>query len=141
MLRMLEPEVEEGFEPGKKKRTGSRELLEEQKMRHKLKQVKIGLCFIIIIFCRSGREHGRRSGRTAPSWQRSGPGRRGGRTRTGRTAPRRSSPGSPARRATISRCLKRRRNFKGLFKINMYAHHLSDPLLHALLECAWKATV
>ena len=40
MLRMMEPELEEDFKPGQKKRQGSRELLEEQKMRHKLKQVQ-----------------------------------------------------------------------------------------------------
>merc|ERR1712059_228819 len=42
MLRMLEPKVEEDFEPFKKKRTGNREMLEEQKMRHKLKQERKG---------------------------------------------------------------------------------------------------
>ena len=41
MLRMMEPELEEDFKPGQKKRVGSREMLEEQKMRHKLKQVQI----------------------------------------------------------------------------------------------------
>ena len=40
MLRMMEPELEEDFKPGQKKRQGSREMLEEQKMRHKLKQVQ-----------------------------------------------------------------------------------------------------
>ena len=40
MLRMMEPQLEEDFKPGQKKRQGSRELLEEQKMRHKLKQVR-----------------------------------------------------------------------------------------------------
>ena len=40
MLRMMEPELEEDFKPGQKKREGSREMLEEQKMRHKLKQVQ-----------------------------------------------------------------------------------------------------
>ena len=43
MLRMMEPALEEDFEPGKKKRMGSKELLEEQKMRHKLKQVTFHL--------------------------------------------------------------------------------------------------
>jgi len=42
MLRMMEPKVEEGFEPGKKKREGSKEMLEEQKLRHKLKQERKG---------------------------------------------------------------------------------------------------
>jgi len=42
MLRMMEPKVEEDFEPLKKKRFGSKELLEEQKLRHKLKQEKKG---------------------------------------------------------------------------------------------------
>ena len=37
---MMEPELEEDFKPGQKKRQGSREMLEEQKMRHKLKQVQ-----------------------------------------------------------------------------------------------------
>ena len=37
---MMEPELEEDFKPGQKKREGSREMLEEQKMRHKLKQVQ-----------------------------------------------------------------------------------------------------
>ena len=41
MLRMMEPQLEEDFKPGQKKRQGSRELLEEQKMRHKLKQVLV----------------------------------------------------------------------------------------------------
>ena len=40
MLRMMEPDLEEDFKPGQKKREGSREMLEEQKMRHKLKQVQ-----------------------------------------------------------------------------------------------------
>merc|ERR1711936_57090 len=31
MLRMMEPKIEEGFEPFKKKRQGSKEMLEEQK--------------------------------------------------------------------------------------------------------------
>ena len=43
---MMEPELEEDFKPGQKKRQGSRELLEEQKMRHKLKQVRS-----ILVFC------------------------------------------------------------------------------------------
>jgi len=42
MLRMMEPKIEEGFEPFKKKRQGSKEMLEEQKMRHKLKQERKG---------------------------------------------------------------------------------------------------
>jgi len=42
MLRMLEPKIEEDFEPFKKKRTGNRDLLEEQKLRHKLKQERKG---------------------------------------------------------------------------------------------------
>merc|ERR1711925_23080 len=42
MLRMMEPELEEDFKPGQKKRVGSREMLEEQKMRHKLKQERKG---------------------------------------------------------------------------------------------------
>jgi len=42
MLRMMEPKIEEGFEPGKKKREGSKEMLEEQKLRHKLKQERKG---------------------------------------------------------------------------------------------------
>jgi len=42
MLRMMEPELEEDFKPGQKKRQGSREMLEEQKMRHKLKQERKG---------------------------------------------------------------------------------------------------
>merc|ERR1712098_246323 len=37
MLRMLEPKIEEDFEPFKKKRTGNRDLLEEQKLKHKRK--------------------------------------------------------------------------------------------------------
>ena len=45
MLRMMEPQLEEDFKPGQKKRQGSRELLEEQKMRHKLKQVRSLLVF------------------------------------------------------------------------------------------------
>ena len=46
MLRMMEPQLEEDFKPGQKKRQGSRELLEEQKMRHKLKQVRSLLVFM-----------------------------------------------------------------------------------------------
>merc|ERR1719186_632492 len=42
MLRMMEPKIEEGFEPFKKKREGSKEMLEEQKLRHKLKQERKG---------------------------------------------------------------------------------------------------
>merc|ERR1719273_2778068 len=42
MLRMMEPQLEEDFKPGQKKRQGSREMLEEQKMRHKLKQERKG---------------------------------------------------------------------------------------------------
>jgi len=42
MLRMIEPKIEEGFEPFKKKRQGSKEMLEEQKLRHKLKQERKG---------------------------------------------------------------------------------------------------
>merc|ERR1711892_1017237 len=42
MLRMMEPKIEEGFEPFKKKRQGSKEMLEEQKLRHKLKQERKG---------------------------------------------------------------------------------------------------
>ena len=42
MLRMLEPSVEESFDPMVKKRVGKKDLLEEQKMRHKLKQEKKG---------------------------------------------------------------------------------------------------
>ena len=40
MLRMMEPELEEDFKPGQKKRQGSGEMLEEQKMRPKLTQVQ-----------------------------------------------------------------------------------------------------
>ena len=40
MLQMMEPELEEDFKPGQKKRQGSGEMLEEQKMRPKLKQVQ-----------------------------------------------------------------------------------------------------
>merc|ERR1719219_3153875 len=42
MLRMLEPSIEESFDPMVKKRVGKKDLLEEQKMRHKLKQEKKG---------------------------------------------------------------------------------------------------
>jgi len=42
MLRMMEPKVEDDFDPFKKKRTGNRDLLEEQKMRHKVKQERKG---------------------------------------------------------------------------------------------------
>merc|ERR1712142_1336954 len=42
MLRMMEPKIEEGFEPLKNKRQGSKEMLEQQKMRHKLKQERKG---------------------------------------------------------------------------------------------------
>ena len=42
MLRMMEPKIEEDFDPMVKRRTGNRELLEQQKMRHKLKQEKKG---------------------------------------------------------------------------------------------------
>ena len=36
---MLEPEIEEGFRLGEKKRKGDKTMLEEQKLRYKLKQV------------------------------------------------------------------------------------------------------
>jgi len=42
MLKMMEPEVEEDFNPGQKKRVGNKDLLEEQKMKHKLKQERKG---------------------------------------------------------------------------------------------------
>jgi len=42
MLRMMEPKIEDGFEPFKKKRVGNRDMLEEQKLRHKLKQERKG---------------------------------------------------------------------------------------------------
>ena len=42
LLRMLEPEIEDNFDPFVKKRVGKKDLLEEQKMRHKLKQEKKG---------------------------------------------------------------------------------------------------
>jgi len=42
MLRMMEPKVEDDFDPFKKKRTGNRDMLEEQKMRHKVKQERKG---------------------------------------------------------------------------------------------------
>ena len=42
MLRMLEPSIEDSFDPMVKKRVGKKDLLEEQKMRHKLKQEKKG---------------------------------------------------------------------------------------------------
>ena len=42
MLRMMEPKIEESFDPMVKKRVGKKDLLEEQKMRHKLKQEKKG---------------------------------------------------------------------------------------------------
>ena len=124
MLRMMEPALEEDFEPGKKKRTGSKELLEEQKMRHKLKQVHYSTSlnsFHPAIF-RSGRGRGRRSVRITPSWPRREPRKRGARTRTGRSAQRRSSQASPTRREIITKCLKRKRrsfeyliNFRPLF--------------------------
>ena len=41
MLKMMEPEVEEDFNPGQKRRVGNKDLLEEQKMKHKLKQVML----------------------------------------------------------------------------------------------------
>ena len=49
MLRMMEPELEEDFKPGQKKRAGSREMLEDQKMRHKLKQVQIFNKYFLLI--------------------------------------------------------------------------------------------
>ena len=42
MLRMMEPNIEEDFKPFEKKRTGDKSLLEEQKLRHKVKQEKKG---------------------------------------------------------------------------------------------------
>ena len=42
MLRMMDPKIEESFDPMVKKRVGKKDLLEEQKMRHKLKQEKKG---------------------------------------------------------------------------------------------------
>jgi nucleolar protein 14 len=42
MLRMLEPKIEEDFKPFEKKRTGDKTLLEEQKLRHKIKQERKG---------------------------------------------------------------------------------------------------
>jgi len=42
MLKMMEPEVEEDFNPGQKRRVGNKDLLEEQKMKHKLKQERKG---------------------------------------------------------------------------------------------------
>ena len=42
MLRMMEPKIEEDFDPFVKKRVGKKDLLEQQKMRHKLKQEKKG---------------------------------------------------------------------------------------------------
>ena len=42
MLRMMEPKIEESFNPFTKKRSGNKELLEQQKMRHKLKQERKG---------------------------------------------------------------------------------------------------
>ena len=42
MLRMMEPNIEENFNPFEKKRTGDKTLLEEQKLRHKVKQEKKG---------------------------------------------------------------------------------------------------
>lgn len=42
MLRMMEPKIEDDFDPFVKKRIGNRDLLEQQKMRHKLKQEKKG---------------------------------------------------------------------------------------------------
>merc|ERR1719203_677673 len=42
MLRMMEPKIEESFDPMVKKRVGKKDFLEEQKMKHKLKQEKKG---------------------------------------------------------------------------------------------------
>ena len=42
MLKMLEPKIEEDFDPFVKKRVGKKDVLEQQKMRHKLKQEKKG---------------------------------------------------------------------------------------------------
>ena len=42
MLRMMEPKIEDDFDPFVKKRVGKKDLLEQQKMRHKLKQEKKG---------------------------------------------------------------------------------------------------
>ena len=53
---MMEPELEEGFVPGVKKRSGDKDLLEEQKMRHKLKQVRSLIILINMIILFSGTE-------------------------------------------------------------------------------------
>merc|ERR1719468_154269 len=42
MLKMLEPKIEEDFDPFVKKREGKKDVLEAQKMKHKLKQEKKG---------------------------------------------------------------------------------------------------
>ena len=42
MLRMLEPKIDEDFRPFEKTRTGDKTLLEEQKLRHKVKQERKG---------------------------------------------------------------------------------------------------
>ena len=42
MLKMMEPKIEEGFDPFVKKREGVKDVLEAQKMKHKLKQEKKG---------------------------------------------------------------------------------------------------
>ena len=40
---MLEPEIEDGFRLGEKKRKGDKTMLEEQKMKYKIRQVKNAL--------------------------------------------------------------------------------------------------
>ena len=42
MLKMMEPKIEEDFDPFVKKREGKKDVLEAQKMKHKLKQEKKG---------------------------------------------------------------------------------------------------
>ena len=42
MLQMMEPKIEDDFDPFVKKRVGKKDVLEVQKMKHKLKQEKKG---------------------------------------------------------------------------------------------------
>ena len=109
MLRMMEPELEEDFKPGQKKRVGSREMLEEQKMRHKLKQVQIlskylSFGFNLWFLSRREKVRGKKSGLTMHSLQHREPSWQERRMLIGRRRPRPSSRALPVKRGITRNC-------------------------------------